>query len=204
MLNRCHLGLAELVSLQTLSVEFIKLDGNVLSLENPMFIDLYYHKDISPLRALARNLWSLQLILGSPRLSLLVGKHSQQVGKLMETMVQCLGSSSLENEIGALIVMDRNFDLATTLLTPVTYSGLLNEVVEVNVGTAVLGKSQVKLDPDKDQIFGEVRDTPCSEVFPIIHAKAKSLKCILFLSHKSHCTNCIDLSITIFQYWLIY
>ncbi|XP_050454305.1 vacuolar protein sorting-associated protein 33B isoform X2 [Cataglyphis hispanica] len=169
-------GLAELVSLRTLSVEFIKLDGNVLSLENPMFIDLYYHKDISPLRALARNLWSLQLILGSPRLSLLVGKHSQQVGKLMESMVQCLGSSSLENEIGALIVMDRDFDLATTLLTPVTYSGLLNEVVEVNVGTAVLGKSQVKLDPDKDQIFGEVRDTPCSEVFPIIHGKAKSLK----------------------------
>ncbi|KAL6432007.1 hypothetical protein ACFW04_007446 [Cataglyphis niger] len=169
-------GLAELVSLRTLSVEFIKLDGNVLSLENPMFIDLYYHKDISPLRALARNLWSLQLILGSPRLSLLIGKHSQQVGKLMDSMVQCLGSSSLENEIGALIVMDRDFDLATTLLTPVTYSGLLNEVVEVNVGTAVLGKSQVKLDPDKDQIFGEVRDTPCSEVFPIIHGKAKSLK----------------------------
>ncbi|XP_029659027.1 vacuolar protein sorting-associated protein 33B [Formica exsecta] len=169
-------GLAELVTLQTLSVEFIKLDGNVLSLENPMFIDLYYHKDISPLRALARNLWSLQLILGSPRLSLLVGKHSQQVGKLMESMVQCLGSSSLENEVGALIVMDRGFDLATTLLTPVTYSSLLNEVVEVNVGTAVLGKSQIKLDPDKDQIYGEVRDTPCSEVFPIIHGKAKSLK----------------------------
>lgn len=204
MLNRCHLGLAELVTLRTLSVEFIKLDGNVLSLENPMFIDLYYHKDISPLRALARNLWSLQLILGSPRLSLLIGKHSQQVGKLMESMVQCLGSSSLENEVGALIVMDRDFDLATTLLTPVTYSGLLNEVVEVNVGTAVLGKSQVKLDPDKDQIYGEVRDTPCSEVFPIIHGKAKSLKCILFLSHKSHCTNCIDLSITIFQYRLMY
>ncbi|XP_070158255.1 vacuolar protein sorting-associated protein 33B isoform X2 [Polyergus mexicanus] len=169
-------GLAELVTLQTLSVEFIKLDGNVLSLENPMFIDLYYHKDISPLRALARNLWSLQLILGSPRLSLLVGKHSQQVGKLMESMVQCLGSSSLENEVGALIVMDRGFDLATILLTPVTYSSLLNEVVEVNVGTAVLGKSQIKLDPDKDQIYGEVRDTPCSEVFPIIHGKAKSLK----------------------------
>lgn len=169
-------GLAELVKLQTLSAEFIKLDGNVLSLENPMFIDLYYHKDISLLRALARNLWSLQLILGSPRLSLLVGKHSQQVGKLMESMEEYLGSSSLENEIGALIVMDRNFDLTTTLLTPVTYSGLLNEVIEVNVSTAVLGKSQVKLDPDKDQIYGQVRDTPCSDVFPLLHGKAKSLK----------------------------
>lgn len=145
-----------------------------------MFIDLYYHKDTSSLRALARNLWSLQLILGSPRLSLFLGKHSQQTSKLMESMEQSLGSSNLENEIGALIVMDRSFDLATTLLTPVTYAGLLNEVVEVNVGTATLEKSQTRLDPNKDQIYGEVRDIPCSDVFPILHGKAKSLKCINF------------------------
>jgi hypothetical protein len=170
--------LSGLVTLQTLSIEFIRLDGNVLSLENPLFIDLYYHKDTSLLRALARNLWSLQLILGSPRLSLFFGKHSQQVNKLMESMEQCLGSSSLENEIGALIVMDRSFDLTTALLTPATYAGLLNEVIEVNVGTAILGKSQTKLDPNKDQIYNEVRDIPCGDVFPILHEKAKSLKCI--------------------------
>ncbi|XP_014474691.1 PREDICTED: vacuolar protein sorting-associated protein 33B [Dinoponera quadriceps] len=169
-------GLSGLVTLRTLSPEFIKLDGNVLSLENPMFIDLYYHKDNSLLRALAQNLWSLQLILGSPRLSLFFGKHSQQVNTLMESMEQYLGSSNLGHEIGALIVMDRSYDLTTTLLTPVTYAGLLNEVVDVNVGTATLGKSQTKLNPDKDQIYGEVRDTPCSDVFPILHGKAKSLK----------------------------
>lgn len=200
MSNHFHLGLAELVTLQTLSAEFIKLDGNVLSLENPLFIDLYYHKDTSLLRALARNLWSLQLILGSPKLSLFVGKHSQQVGKLMESM-EHWGSSSLEDEVGALIVMDRSFDLTTTLLIPITYSGLLNEVIEVNVNTAVLGKSQIKLDPDKDQIYGQVRDTPCSDVFPILHGKAKSLKCIPSLSRV---IIPIDISLIIFQYWLIY
>lgn len=144
-----------------------------------MFIDLYYHKDTCLLRALARNLWSLQLILGSPRLSLFFGRHSQQMGKLIESMGQSLGTSNLENEIGAMIVMDRSYDLTTTLLTPATYAGLLNEVVEVNVGTAILEKSQTRLDPDKDQIYGEVRDTPCSDVFPILHGKAKSLKCTL-------------------------
>lgn len=95
-------------------------------------------------------------------------------------MEQSLSSSSLENEIGALIVMDRSFDLVSTLLTPVTYAGLLNEVVEVNVGTATLEKSQTRLDPNKDQIYGEVRDTPCSDAFPILHGKAKSLKCTDF------------------------
>lgn len=162
-------GLSGLVTLQTLSWEFIRLDGNILSLENCMFIDLYYHKDTTLLPALGRSLWSLQLILGSPKLTISIGKYSQQMLKIMESMRQCLGSSNIENEIGALIIMDRNYDLITPLLTPVTYAGLLHEVVEINVGTGILGKSQTKLDPDKDQIYGEVRDTPCSEVFPILH-----------------------------------
>lgn len=169
-------GLSGLVTLQTLSWEFIRLDGNILSLENCMFIDLYYHKDTTLLPALGRSLWSLQLILGSPKLTISIGKYSQQMLKIMESMRQCLGSSNIENEIGALIIMDRNYDLITPLLTPVTYAGLLHEVVEINVGTGILGKSQTKLDPDKDQIYGEVRDTPCSEVFPILHGKAKLLK----------------------------
>ncbi|KAF3429180.1 hypothetical protein E2986_08522 [Frieseomelitta varia] len=169
-------GLSGLVTLQTLSWEFIRLDGNILSLENSMFIDFYYHKDTTLLPALGRGLWSLQLILGSPKLTVTLGKHSQQILKIMDSMRQCLGSSNIENEIGALIIMDRNYDLVTPLLTPVTYAGLLHEVIEINVGTGILSKSQVKLDPDKDKIYEEVRDTPCSEVFPFLHKKAKLLK----------------------------
>lgn len=107
------LGLSGLVTVQTLSWEFIRLDGNILSLENSMFTDLYYHKDTALLPALARNLWSLQLILGSPKLTLSLGKHSHQMLKIMESMRQCLGSSNIENEIGALILMDRNYDRST-------------------------------------------------------------------------------------------
>ncbi len=69
----------------------------------------------------------------------------------------------------------------------------MNEVVEINVGIATLEKSQTRLDPNKDQIYGEVRDTPCSDAFPILHKKAKSLKCIYFYI----CT-IIDLALLIF------
>lgn len=141
-----------------------------------MFTDLYYHKDTTLLPALARNLWSLQLVLGSPNLTVAFGKHSQQTLQIIESLRQCLGSSSADNETGAFVLMDRNYDLTTTLLTPVTYAALLHEVVDINVGVGILGKSQTKLDPEKDQIYGEVRDTPCSDVFPILHGKAKSLK----------------------------
>ncbi|XP_066583968.1 vacuolar protein sorting-associated protein 33B isoform X2 [Prorops nasuta] len=169
-------GLSGLLSLYSLSYEFIKLDGNVLSLENPIFCDLYYHYDNALLPALARSLWSLQLILGSSQLTICLGKYSQQVLKLIESMEECLGSSSADKEVGAFIIIDRNCDFVSPLLTPVTYGGLLNEVLDVCIGNASSGSTQTKLEPSRDQIYGEVRDTPCSDVFPILHEKAKSLK----------------------------
>ena len=146
-----------------------------------MFNDLYYHKDTGLLPALARNLWSQKLILGAPRLTISIGKHSQHTLKMVKSIEESFGSPSGKNEIGALIVMDRSFDLASTLLTSVTYLGLLSEVVDINIGTASLGGTQTKLDPNKDQVYGEVRDRHFSDAFPTLRAKAKLLKCTFFL-----------------------
>lgn len=171
------LGLSGLITIYPLSYELIRLDGNVLSSENSIFTDLYYYKDGTLLPAMARNLWSLYLVLGSPKFILSFGKYSQQILRFIESIKQSVKSCKTENEIGAFILMDRSYDKVTTLLTPVTYSSLLNEVFDINVGVIYTGKAQRKLDPDKDQIYGEVRDIPCSNVFPILHEKTKSLKC---------------------------
>lgn len=155
-----------------------------------MFGDLYYHKDTGLLPALARNLWSLKLILGAPRLTLSIGKYSQQTLKMVKSIEESFGSSSSENETGALIVMDRSFDLASTLLTSVTYLGLLSEVVDIKSGTATLGGSQTKLDPNKDHVYGDVRDRHFSDAFPTLRAKAKLLKCtFLFFQIRGRSTN---------------
>lgn len=169
-------GLAGLIELRSLSWEFILFDGNFLSMEIPFFSDLYYYKDTGLLPALSRNLWSLKLILGAPRLTLAFGKHSQQTLKMVKTIEESFGAPSTEQEIGALILMDRSFDLASTLLTSVTYLGLLSEVVDINIGTASLGSAQTKLDPNKDQVYGEVRDKHFSDAFPTLRNKAKLLK----------------------------
>lgn len=169
-------GLSGLITVYPLSYELIRLDGNVLSFENPMFTDLYYYKDGTLLPAMARNLWSLHLVLGSPKLTLSLGKYSQQILKFIESLKQSVKSCKIENEIGAFILMDRSYDKVTTLLTPVTYSGLLNEIFDINMGVISSGKTRTKIDPDKDQIYGEVRDIPCSNVFPILHEKTKLLK----------------------------
>lgn len=170
-------GLSGLVSLRPLAWEFIRTDGNVLSLEIPLFTDLYYHKDSSLLPALAKNLWTLRMVMGAPNFTLALGKHSQQVLKMISSMDDSLGTPSPKDEFGALIVMDRSQDFVSTLLTPVTYLGLLSEVVDINIGNATLGTSQTKLDPTKDQVYAEVRDKHFSDAFPTLRTKAKALKC---------------------------
>ncbi|OXU23523.1 hypothetical protein TSAR_011888 [Trichomalopsis sarcophagae] len=169
-------GLSGLVGLRPLAWEFIRTDGNVLSLEMPLFTDLYYHKDSSLLPALAKNLWTLRMVMGAPNFTLALGKHSQQLLKMIASMDDSLGAPSPKDEFGALIVMDRSQDFVSTLLTPVTYLGLLSEVVDINIGNATLGTSQTKLDPTKDQVYAEVRDKHFSDAFPTLRTKAKALK----------------------------
>ncbi|XP_011495403.1 PREDICTED: vacuolar protein sorting-associated protein 33B [Ceratosolen solmsi marchali] len=169
-------GLYGLVTLRPLAWEFIRIDGNVLSLETPLFTDLYYHKNTGLLPSLARSLWTLRMVLGIPNFTFALGKHSQHILKMISAMDESLGSPSTKDEFGALILMDRSQDFVSTLLTPVTYLGLLSEVVEINIGSASLGTSQTILDPIKDQVYGEVRDKHFSNAFPTLHTKAKSLK----------------------------
>ncbi|KAL7287479.1 hypothetical protein TKK_0018579 [Trichogramma kaykai] len=169
-------GLAGLVTLRPLAWEFIKTDGNVLSLETPLFTDLYYHKDTRLLPAMAKALWSLRMVLGAPNFTFTMGKHSQQVLKMVSDLHESLGTPSPKDEFGALIIMDRSQDLVSTLLTPVTYLGLISEVIDINLGNATLGKSQTKLDPSQDPVYSEVRDKHFSDAFPTLRTKAKSLK----------------------------
>ncbi|KAJ8668115.1 hypothetical protein QAD02_009778 [Eretmocerus hayati] len=169
-------GLCGLVTLRPLAWEFIRIDGNVLTLETPMFSDLYYHKDTSLLPSLAKSLWTLRMVLGAPNFTFTMGRHSQRILKMISSMDETLGSPDTKNEIGALIIMDRDQDFVSTLLTPVTYLGLMSEVVDINVGSATLGNLQTKLDPAKDQVYSEVRDKHFSDAFPTLRTKAKSLK----------------------------
>ncbi|XP_046741743.1 vacuolar protein sorting-associated protein 33B [Diprion similis] len=169
-------GLYELVKLRSLSWEFIRSDGNVLSLETRMYADLYYHRDTSLLPAIAKNLWSLHMIVGRPKVTLCFGKYSKIVLKMTESMEEWFSSQNPTSQSGCMILMDRAHDLPSALLTPVTYLGLMGEILEINAGTAYSKGSQTKLNPKTDHVYGEVRDRHFSDVFPYLRNKAKRLK----------------------------
>ncbi|KAK0166696.1 hypothetical protein PV327_004186 [Microctonus hyperodae] len=169
-------GLADLIKIYPMPWELIRIDGNALSLETPMFVDLFYHHDTNLLPTLARSIWSLQMVLGWPKLTLTFGKHSEQVLKMIEIMRESTQSGNTDAEIGGIIIMDRSYDLVSTLLTPVSYLGLLSEVATINVGTATIDNTQIKLDIKKDQVYEDIRDIHFSDVFPKLRTMAKSLK----------------------------
>ena len=65
-----------------------------------------------------------------------IGKHSVTVLEQLELLEHCQQvNSGISREISTLIVVDRNLDYASALLSPLTYEALLNEVFKNTCGT---------------------------------------------------------------------
>ncbi|XP_069691089.1 vacuolar protein sorting-associated protein 33B isoform X1 [Periplaneta americana] len=165
--------------------ELIRLDGGVLSYEMPsLFKMLFIDGDRSLLPAVAQSLWSLQMLFGRIPLILTQGRFSLQIQTMVNILFDELGSpDKADAEIGCLIVVDRDVDYASVLLTPVTYVGLLDEVFGINSGTIeldgrVTGNQDKKLSyqlSSSDAIYNEIKNRHFSDVFPFLSGKAKEL-----------------------------
>ncbi|XP_014091079.2 vacuolar protein sorting-associated protein 33B [Bactrocera oleae] len=124
-------GLYGLVQLHRYNWDFICLDQNVLSMEIPnVFSTLFLRKDTSLLPVIAQSLRVLQIVCGRPQVILTFGEHSANLVKMLQTLSKpgnddCSESSA---DFAAILIMDRDKDYASSLLTPAIYSGLLLEV----------------------------------------------------------------------------
>src|SRR5271169_4117591 len=135
---------------------FIPLEKDLLSLElGDSFSDLYLRKDPTPTFLLARALMLIQQKYGLfPRI---IGKgdNAKRLADLLGRMRQELVAGEDSNEslklgltpsttIENLIVVDREVDYATPLLTQLTYEGLIDEVFgiehnQTDVDSAIVG-----------------------------------------------------------------
>ncbi|PSN54370.1 Vacuolar protein sorting-associated protein 33B [Blattella germanica] len=181
-------GVYGAVTVHVFPWELIKLDGGVLSQELPgLFRMLFVDGDRSLLPAVARSLWSLQLLFGRIPWTLTQGRFSSQIRTMIDTLFEELGSSDRpDSEISCLLIVDRDVDFASVLLTPVTYAGLLDEVFGINSGTVELdgrvtgnqGSAGSKVNyqlSSTDVIYNEIKNRHFSDVFPFLSAKAKDL-----------------------------
>jgi hypothetical protein len=192
---------------------FLPLEKDLLSLElENSFSDLYLRKDPTPTFLMARALMLIQQKHGLfPRITG-KGNNAKKLADLLARMRQELVAGEDSNESGklgltpsttteSLIIIDREIDYATPLLTQLTYEGLIDEVVGIqnnqadvdssivgavpqsapgaskSVGAApVLSKKRKILLDSSDKLYDQLRDTNFAIVGSLLNKVARRLQ----------------------------
>ncbi|OBT89935.1 hypothetical protein VE02_01498 [Pseudogymnoascus sp. 03VT05] len=150
------------VNIFELPLYFVSLEKDLLSLElNDSFGDLYLRKDPTPTFLMAKALMLIQQNHGLfPRITG-KGDNAKRLADLLTRMRQeaIAGEEGNDNKftmspsttIESLIVIDREVDYATPLLTQLTYEGLIDEVVGIQNNQAEIDSSIVGAAPQPAQ-----------------------------------------------------
>ncbi|KAI1109039.1 Sec1-like protein [Nemania sp. NC0429] len=201
------------VNISELPVYFFPLERDVLSLElDDSFRDLYLFKDATPTFLMAKALMGMQSNHGLfPRV---VGKgdHAKRVAELLTRMRQEIlagGTADEGNNTGlapstsleGVVIIDREVDFVTPLLTQLTYEGLIDEVWgiqnnQADVDSTIVGappqapsqgtsttanlspasrKRKIQLD-SSDKLYEGLRDTNFAIVGTLLNKVARRLQ----------------------------
>ncbi|KAI3323531.1 Sec1-like protein [Xylariaceae sp. AK1471] len=201
------------VNISELPIYFFPLERDVLSLElDDSFRDLYLFKDTTPAFLMAKALMGIQSKHGLfPRV---VGKgdHAKRVAELLTRMRQevLAGETTDEanktgltpsNSIESVVIIDREVDFVTPLLTQLTYEGLIDEVWgiqnnQTDVDSTIVGappqpasqgasttpnaspasrKRKIQLD-SSDKLYDGLRDTNFAIVGTLLNKVARRLQ----------------------------
>ncbi|KAM0248390.1 hypothetical protein ACHAQJ_009492 [Trichoderma viride] len=192
------------VNISELPLLFFPLEDDVLSLElEDSFKDLYLSKDITPNFLMAKALMEVQQNHGLfPRI---IGKgdNAKRVADLLVRMrqerlagedgsdVKTALTPSTTNE--SVIIIDREVDSVTPLLTQLTYEGLIDEIFEIQnnqakVDTTIVGapaqssaatsqsrKRTVQLD-SSDKLYEQLRNANFAIVGGLLNKVARRLQ----------------------------
>ncbi|KAK6586389.1 hypothetical protein PZA11_001446 [Diplocarpon coronariae] len=191
---------------------FLPLENDLLSLElDESFADLYLRRDPTPTYLLARALMLIQQKHGLFPHITGKGDNARRLADMLSRMRQELIAGEDTNEssrlgltpsttIESLIVIDREVDYATPLLTQLTYEGLIDEVVgiqnnQADVDLSIVGaathsapgsskslggatqskKRKIVLD-SSDKLYDQLRDTNFAIVGSLLNKVARRLK----------------------------
>lgn len=178
-------GLIGKVVFHVFEWELIQLDTKILSFECPeMYKQLFVENDQSLLSSIAKSLWTVQHVFGKIPLALFHGRYSN----IISTMIDCWMDEAGEpdkpdSDIGCMIVVDRDIDYSSVLLTPGTYTSLVNDVMN-------LASNVVEIKPpnpekkelavtmqltSEDEIYDQIKNKHFSDVFVFLKNKASEL-----------------------------
>ncbi|PSR92389.1 Sec1-like protein [Coniella lustricola] len=207
------------VDISELPLYFFPLERDVLSLElDDAFEDLFLSKDPTPNFLLAQALMGIQQKHGLfPRITG-KGDNAKRLAQLLSRMRQELLAGEVSSESGktgpapsttieSVIIIDREVDMVTPLLTQLTYEGLVDEVFgiqhnQTEVDSTIVGapaqtaqtgtatpassnqsrKRKIQLD-SSDKMFDQIRDTNFAIVGNLLNKVARRLQTDLDSRH---------------------
>ncbi|EKX32767.1 vacuolar protein sorting 33B, partial [Guillardia theta CCMP2712] len=125
-------GVFDDISLTDFDLGFIPIDDNLISLEmSDAFRELKLHQDMTNLFDAAKAIMQLQVLCGIIPVIKGKGENAKVVADMLIKLREEVGREDevVESEltIDELILVDRELDLVTPMLTPLSYEGLIDE-----------------------------------------------------------------------------
>ncbi|XP_039291774.1 vacuolar protein sorting-associated protein 33B [Nilaparvata lugens] len=168
----------------------LQLDSKLIIDELPnVYRSLFLEGNNALLPSVAKSIWTLIMLFGIPTVTVYHGKFAQQIEKLLGIYLEKLGRPhKVDSDISCFYLVDRDVDYTCALLTPGTYTCLLDEVCGFTCGVSNFTVSDQNYTlnlSDTDEIFVQVRNRYFSDVFPYLSSKAKVLRDSFALSQST-------------------
>uniref|UniRef100_A0A1B6JZG3 Vacuolar protein sorting-associated protein 33B n=1 Tax=Homalodisca liturata TaxID=320908 RepID=A0A1B6JZG3_9HEMI len=173
------------VTLYGFQWEMIQFDGNILSFQ----LDSFYRKtfldqDQLFLPCVARSIWGLQMLYGKPSMTFLQGKYAAIVDQQIDILFESYGKPEKElSDISCFVIVDRDIDYPSVLLTPGTYTSLLHEVFGIKSGVLDFSLDTQNSKPrggrllsSTEEIYSQIKHRHFSDVFGFLSKVAKNLQ----------------------------
>lgn len=199
-------GLFGFVEIHRFNWDFLTLDTGVLSLEIPqIFKEVFIRDDRSLLSSIAQSLRTLNMVTKKPPMLITYGENAGILADMIDRMdgPRKPNQSPETSDFRTMLIVDRNKDYPSTLLTPCIYSGLLLELFPSHSGILQIDESENRIKSEKlqflkiktkkettktkdsitnlrlneslDRIFQENRYKHFSDVINTLSSQAKSL-----------------------------
>ncbi|KAJ3437443.1 vacuolar protein sorting-associated protein 33a [Anaeramoeba flamelloides] len=181
-----QLGVSGSVIYGEFHLDLIPFDEDVYSLANEKAFRDFVLGDISSLYYISRALVNIQSFIGIIPEIYYMGKHSKILSEMLLRMRQESDlDDSLTPQVKYLVIVDRENDLLTPMVTQLNYEGMIDELYGIShtlveLDPNVLGK-EGKIEKEKailnsnDLLFSELRDLNMALVSPFLVKKARSV-----------------------------
>ncbi|GBN26707.1 Vacuolar protein sorting-associated protein 33B [Araneus ventricosus] len=168
-----------------LPLGFLCIDKDLFSLELPDFFNSFYVKgDLTYVHTAAMALVQLCKICGPLPKIFGQGKCAKMVIDLMNLiMKETTFDSGGSDKLSHLVILDRDIDYVSVLLSQLTYEGMLDEFFGINNGRIIFPKEVTAKDESikvvlnsSDVVYSEIRNNYFASVFSLLRDKAKELQ----------------------------